>query len=122
MSLQYYHNASCSKSRAALQLLQDAGVVVEQVLYLERAPEVDVVLQLAQKLGVSVHDMVRSNEAEYEHYADLPIDDDQQWAKAIHNHPKLLQRPILVGEVSALICRPPELALTWLAEQGHESA
>ena len=120
MKYRYYHNEACSKSRATLALLEDAGVAVECVRYLEQIPTVNELLALAAQLGVSVHELVRSNEAEYAEFAQLDAGDDAAWAAAIHAQPRLLQRPILLNEVSAVICRPPELAMTWLAQQGHE--
>ncbi len=120
MKYRYYHNEACSKSRAALALLEEAGVAVECVRYLEQIPTMNEILGLAEQLGVSVHELVRSNEAEYAEFAHLDVADDAAWAAAIHAQPRLLQRPILLNDVSAVICRPPELALTWLAQQGHE--
>ena len=122
MKYRYYHNEACSKSRATLALLEDAGVAVECVRYLEQIPTVNELLALAAQLGVSVHELVRSNEAEYAEFAQLDVGDDAAWAAAIHAQPRLLQRPILLNDVSAVICRPPDLALTWLAQQGHERA
>ena len=122
MKYRYYHNEACSKSRAASALLEEVGVTVECVRYLEQIPTVYELLALAAQLGVSVHELVRSNEAEYAEFAHLNVADDAAWAAAIHAQPRLLQRPILSNEVSAVICRPPELALTWLAQQGHERA
>ena len=120
MKYRYYHNEACSKSRSALALLEEAGVAVECVRYLEQIPTVNELLALTGKLGVPVHELVRSNEAEYAEFAHLDVADDAAWAAAIHARPRLLQRPILSNDVSAVICRPPELALTWLAQQGHE--
>ncbi|HRL01616.1 MAG TPA: ArsC/Spx/MgsR family protein [Vitreoscilla sp.] len=120
MKYRYYHNEACSKSRAALALLEEVGVTVECVRYLEQIPTVNELLALTGKLGVPVHELVRSNEAEYAEFSHLDVADDAAWAAAIHAQPRLLQRPILLNDVSAVICRPPELALTWLAQQGHE--
>ncbi|UOO90992.1 arsenate reductase (glutaredoxin) [Vitreoscilla massiliensis] len=122
MKYRYYHNEACSKSRAALALLTAAGVSVECVRYLEQVPTAAEIVGLAQRLAVPVHELVRSNEAEYAEFAHIDVGDDAAWAAAIQAQPRLLQRPILLNDVSAVICRPPELALTWLAQQGHERA
>ena len=58
MKYRYYHNEACSKSRAALALLEEAGVAVECVRYLEQIPTVNELLALAAQLGVSVHELV----------------------------------------------------------------
>lgn len=120
MSLQYYHNPACSKSRQALVLLQDAGYTPDCIHYLKQTPDVDTVLALAQKLAVPVRQLVRDNEAAYAACVQLSDSDDLAWAQAIVAHPILLQRPILVTEHAAVVCRPPEIAVPWLVEQGHE--
>ena len=76
MKYRYYHNEACSKSRAALALLEEAGVAVECVRYLEQIPAVKDLLALAAQLGVPVHKRVRSNEAEYAEFSHFDVADD----------------------------------------------
>lgn len=117
---QYYHNRHCSKSREALALLQEAGVELEVVAYLEQGLSAETVLQLAQALQLPVSALVRASSNEQEAWPHLQDADDVAWAQVLVSHRHLLQRPILVWGDAAVICRPPHLALSWLAEQGHE--
>lgn len=119
---QYYHHPNCSKSREALALLQEAGIDVDIILYLEQVLSQETVLFLAKAVGQPVSALVRSSDNEHESWPHLQDDDDVAWAKVLVEHRHLLQRPILVCGEDAVICRPPSLALTWLAEQGHEQA
>ena len=101
-----------------MALLQDAGVAFECVPYLEQVPNADVIVKMAQKLGMSVHSLVRVSDVEA--LPDLDLANDVAWADFLHQQPQYLQRPILVDEHSAIIARPPELVLAWLAQRGDE--
>jgi len=110
-----YHNPRCSKSRQALQLLQDNGVEPEVVLYLEQPPSKRLLKELLSKLGISVRELLRKGEDEYR---ELGLDDttlgDDVLLDAMHTHPKLIERPIVVSGNRAVIGRPPENVLTLL--------
>lgn len=114
MNLTIYHNPACSKSRRTLEILQEHGLSPNVVLYLQAPPDADTVLSLARMLGVSVAEIMRSNEADFAAItAAVSTDDDAGMAAGIGEHPKALQRPIVVNEDSgkAVIGRPPENVL-----------
>jgi arsenate reductase len=108
-----YHNARCSKSRAACELIintyNSANEPTEIVEYLKQPPTVAQLKQLNAQLGCTVREMIRDTEAEYK---DLQLSDpalsDAQLYEALATHPILLQRPIIVRNGRAVIGRPPE--------------
>lgn len=107
-----YHNPRCSKSRQALALLGDAGITPQVVLYLETPPTVAALQTLVEKLGLTrAHDLLRTKEAEYQQAGLTPDASNQEVLEAIHQFPKLLERPILVVGQRAVIGRPPENVL-----------
>lgn len=111
MSLTIYHNPRCSKSRKTLELIQDAGVSPNIVDYLSEPPSAARILQLAKLLGLTVQELLRRNEADFKGAADLPdLDDNTALAAWVANHPKVLERPIVVddGANRAVMGRPPE--------------
>ena len=111
MSLRIYHNPRCSKSRNTLAIIQDAGIEPTIVRYLDEAPSAAEILDLAQKLGGTVADLLRRGEAEFKNASDLPdLDDDEALAAWVAAHPKVLERPIVVDTASgnAIMGRPPE--------------
>lgn len=110
-----YHNPRCSKSRAALDLLQENGIEPEIVRYLDEPLDAQALRDLTRKLGIRPRELLRSGEDEYRSLglADESVDDDAI-IKAMAAHPRLIQRPILVRGDRAVIGRPPERVLELL--------
>lgn len=111
-----YHNPRCSKSRQALQLLEERGIHPEVILYLETPPTRRQLQELLKKLGIGPRELLRRGEAEYAERnlgaADLA---DAALIDAMVECPKLIERPIVVRGARAVIGRPPENVLELLA-------
>ncbi|TRX75604.1 arsenate reductase (glutaredoxin) [Pseudomonas mangiferae] len=107
-----YHNPRCSKSRAALDLLEARGVTPRVVRYLETPPDADTLKALLAKLGIGARQLLRTGEEDYQTLglAD-PALGDAELIAAMAAHPKLIERPILVVGDRAVIGRPPENVL-----------
>ena len=61
-----YHNPRCSKSRAALALLEEKGVAADVVKYLDTAPDLATLQDMFAKLGIeSVRGMMRTKDDLY---------------------------------------------------------
>ncbi len=108
--LTIYHNPRCSKSRNTLKLIEASGVPFEVVKYLDNPPDVDTLLDIYKKLGEPVTFMLRPKEAQFK-ALELNLNDErthEEWLKIVHEHPILLERPIVVSEDKAIIGRPPE--------------
>jgi arsenate reductase len=117
MALTIYHNPRCSKSRAALALLESAGASPTVVRYLENPPDAARILAIAGLLGVPVAALVRRDEDEYRSAADRPDQsDDVALAAWLARHPRVLVRPIVVDDNGgrAVVGRPPERVATLL--------
>ena len=106
--MKIYHNPRCSKSRQTLALLQENGVKPDVVLYLENNLTADELRELLAKLGITPMQLVRKGEAVWkEKYKVKELSDDQVIEAMIAN-PKLIERPIVVKDQSAVLGRPPE--------------
>lgn len=111
MGLRIYHNPRCSKSRKTLELIQDAGVEPEIVLYLQDVPDAAELRAVASLLGMPLADLLRRGESVFREASDLPdLDDEKALAAWITAHPIVLERPIVVdtGSARAVVGRPPE--------------
>ncbi|WP_298607557.1 arsenate reductase (glutaredoxin) [uncultured Thiothrix sp.] len=107
-----YHNPRCSKSKQALELLEEEGVTPDVINYLNKPPSADKLRELLGMLGIGARGLLRKSEQEY---ADLNLADsslsEDQLIQAMVKHPKLIERPIVVAGGKAVIGRPPEKVL-----------
>lgn len=109
--MKIYHNPRCTKSRQTLALLKENGVDPEIVEYLKTIPTEDDLKRIVDMLGIKPFDLIRKGEAIYkEQYKGLNLNDDE-WIKVMVEHPKLIERPIVIKDHSAVIGRPPENVL-----------
>lgn len=112
-----YHNPRCSKSREALDIVENfaktRGIHLEVVDYQKTPLSLAQLTQLHAQLGGTVWDMVRTNEEEYT-ALNLTGASDDALLSALASHPRLLQRPIAVWQGRALVARPPEQLTPWL--------
>ena len=116
--LTVYHNPKCSKSRAALALLEDRGVRARIVPYLETPPTAAELRAIVAKLGIRPEQLVRKGEDIFRaKYAGKTLS-DAEWIEAMVRDPILIERPIIVRGTRAVIGRPPENALTLLPGDG----
>jgi len=115
-----YHNPRCSKSRAALELLRARGIVPRVVHYLETPPTVAEIEQLLALLRIEPRALMRTGEAVYDELGLARVADRSALISALHAHPILIERPIVVTSAAApdgqqsrraVIGRPPERVL-----------
>lgn len=110
--IRIYHNPRCSKSRETLALLQEQGIEPTVVEYLKDTPTANELAELLQKLGVQARQLMRSKEDEYKTLGlDNPELSEDQLINTMVEHPKLIERPIVVAGNQARIGRPPHLVL-----------
>jgi arsenate reductase (glutaredoxin) len=111
-SLRIYHNPRCSKSRAALALLRERGLEPEIVEYLKTPPDEATLKAVLDQLGIRPRDLLRTGEAEYRELGlDDPAVSDARLLRAMVEHPKLMERPIVLHAGKARVGRPPERVL-----------
>lgn len=108
MTIRIYHNPRCSKSRQTLELIEQAGITPEILLYLETAPGAQELHDLLRKLGISAHELLRKKEAEYSEAGLSPDSSEAEVIAAMVKYPKLIERPIVVKGDRAVLGRPPE--------------
>jgi len=110
-----FHNPRCSKSRQTLALIEASGVQPNIVLYLETHLAKTDIKELLTKLDMKVREIIRKGEDAYKenNLKDTSLSDDELM-QAIADHPKLLERPIVVNGNKAIMGRPPENVLALL--------
>jgi len=110
MKATIYHNPRCSKSRATYQILEEAGLEIEEIRYLENPPTVEVLDQLCQAMNVEPLAITRTKEALFKELG-LSQNDERsraEWLEILVQHPRLIERPIVKIGHKVAIGRPPE--------------
>lgn len=106
--MKIYHNTQCSKSCAALELLQQNGITPQVVEYLKETPTRDELTSLLAMLNLAPLQLIRTQEPLFqEKFATLTLT-NEEWIGIMIQHPELIERPIVVKDGKAVIARPVE--------------
>jgi arsenate reductase len=112
-----WHNPSCGTSRNTLALLRERGIEPEVVQYLKTPPDRDTLKQVIRATGQPVRALLRSKE---KLCAELGLDNaaisDDELLDAMLAHPVLINRPVLISDKGARLCRPVDKALEVLPD------
>lgn len=103
-----WHNPRCSKSRAAVTLLEDRGVEVNIIRYLDTPPSKEMLKDVLKMLGISARELMRTKE---DIYKTLNLKDEfveEKLIEAMVANPRLIERPIVIKDAKAAIGRPIE--------------
>ncbi len=115
MTVEIYHNPRCSKSRQTLKLLEERGIEPTVIKYLETPPDQETLSRILDLLGLEPRELMRRKEKEYK---ELGLDDPslgrEQLIRAMVEHPRLIERPIVIKDGKAALGRPPEKVLELL--------
>jgi len=105
---QIYHNPRCGKSREMLKILHERGDNVIIVEYLKNCPSFDQIKDILNKLGIPAIDLIRKNETIFKENYEGKNLSENDWIKAMVDHPILIERPIVIKQNKAIIGRPAE--------------
>ena len=116
MTVTIYHNPNCGTSRNTLELIRQSGETPEVIEYLLTPPTRATLLALLAGMGMAPRELLREKGTPY---LALGLDNqrltDEQLIDAMMAHPILINRPIVVTEKGAALCRPSEKVLALLA-------
>ncbi|WP_198329848.1 arsenate reductase (glutaredoxin) [Psychrobacter cibarius] len=104
-----FHNPKCGTSRNTLAIMKASGENPEVIEYLKTPPSRDYLVELLAKINLSPRELLRSKEPVND---ELGLDNselsDDQIIDAMIAHPILINRPIVVTNKGAALCRPSE--------------
>lgn len=111
--MEIWINPACSKCRSAISLLDAESAEYTVRRYLEDAPTEDEIRDVLDRLGLEPWDITRTQEAVAKELGlkSWARDDSArgQWIKALAEHPKLIQRPIITADDgTAVVARTEE--------------
>ena len=108
------HNPRCSKSREALKIVEENGINAEIVKYLETPPTKEEIKELLKMLDINARDLMRTKEDVYKELHLKDIRDEEKLIEAMAEHPRLIERPIIIKDGKAIIGRPPSKIVDFL--------
>ena len=103
-----WHNPRCSKSRNAVALLEEKGVEVEVIKYLDAPPSKEELVEMLKMLGIGARELMRTKENIYKELNLKEVTDEDKLIEAMAENPKLIERPIVIKDGKAAIGRPIE--------------
>ena len=120
MSITIYHNPNCGTSRNTLAMIRSSGEEPEVIEYLKTPPGREKLVELIKATGLTVREVLRKKGTPYE---ELELDDpkwtDDQLIDFMVKHPILMNRPIVVTPLGAVLSRPSEKVLEVLPNAGQ---
>jgi arsenate reductase len=114
--LEIFHNPSCSKSRGALQILAERGIDADVTEYLKAPPDRATLERIVDAIVDAPAALVRKDA----HFKELGLDaadfvTKDQVVTLLLEHPKLMERPVVIVDGRGVIARPPEKLLELIA-------
>ncbi|MDT8339508.1 MAG: arsenate reductase (glutaredoxin) [Sulfurimonas sp.] len=106
--IKIWHNPKCSKSREAMEILQEKKCDAEVIKYLEESPNEDQIKSILKMLDIAPRELMRIKEDIYKELNLKEELDDSALISAMAKHPKLIERPIIIKGERAIIGRPTE--------------
>ena len=111
-----FHNPKCGTSRNTLAIMQASGENPEVVEYIKTPPSREYLVELLAKMQRAPRELLRSKESINDELGlDNPAVSDDEIIDAMIAHPILINRPIVVTDKGAALCRPSERVFTLLA-------
>ncbi|HEY1382025.1 MAG TPA: arsenate reductase (glutaredoxin) [Dongiaceae bacterium] len=108
MAVTIYHNPNCSTSRKVLGWLKDKGLKPQVIEYLKTPPSAAELKRILKQMDARPHDILRRKGEAYEALGDAgKLSADALIGKMLEE-PVLIERPIVVTDKGAVLCRPPE--------------
>ena len=104
-----FHNPNCGTSRNTLAIMKASGEQPNVIEYLKTPPTREYLLELLALMKISPRELLRRKGTPYDELGlDNPALSDDELINAMMAHPILINRPIVVTDKGASLCRPSE--------------
>jgi arsenate reductase len=111
-----YHNQACSKSRGALEILNQRGVDADVVKYLDTPPDRATLERILDAIDDEPIALVRTGDQKFKDagYTKADVATRAQVIDVLLKHPEVMERPVVFVGSRAVIARPSERVLELL--------
>lgn len=115
MQVTIYHNPACGTSRNTLALIRHFGITPVVIDYQKTPPSRGRLAAILATAGISPRRTLRIKGTPY---AELGLDgaSDDALLEAMVAHPILINRPLVVTDTAAALCRPSDIVLDLLPD------
>ncbi|MEX0932777.1 MAG: ArsC/Spx/MgsR family protein [Candidatus Pacearchaeota archaeon] len=103
--IKIYYNPACSKCRNARSFFDEKGVEYEIYEYLEKGLSIEELRKILDLGNLDAKEIARINDEEYREFSEGKDLSEDEVLGLISKNPRLLQRPIIVGEDFAIVAR-----------------
>src|SRR5712692_10346990 len=116
MAVTIFHNQACSKSRGALEILEERGVSHDVVRYLDTPPDRTTLERILDAIPDEPQALVRTDDPKFKALgvAKSDVTSREQVIELLLAHPEVMQRPVVFVGDRAVIARPSEKVLELL--------
>ncbi len=95
-----------------MQILKDRGVDVQIIDYMKNPLNEEELREISEKLKLPPGEFIRRKEKIFKELAlKEKLDNDNELFRQMAEHPRLIDRPIVVSGNKAILCKPPEKIL-----------
>ena len=109
MDITIYHNPACGTSLKVVARLHESGHQPHIIEYLKTPPSRDELAELLKSMAISPRELLRVKEEEYVKLGAAGDKlSDEKIIDLIHQHPILMNRPIVKTPLGTRLCRPAE--------------
>lgn len=109
MTVTIWHNPNCSTSRKVLGEIRARGIEPTVVHYVDNPPSARDIKAILRQTGLTPRELVRRKGTPYEELGlDNPKISDAALIASMHEHPILIERPVVITQKGARLCRPAE--------------
>jgi arsenate reductase (glutaredoxin) len=109
MTVTIWHNPKCATSRRVLALIRAAGIEPEIVDYVKAPPSAAAIRSALAAMAMKPRDLLRRRGTPYDELGlGNPALSDAALIAAMHAHPILIERPVVMSRKGTRLCRPAE--------------
>lgn len=107
-----YYKSNCATSLTALRLLKKKSKEpVQKIEYLVNVPTADELKAILQMLGMRAAEFIRRKEPLFKAQYEGKEFSEDEWIQIMLDNPILIDRPIVIKDGKAILCRPSEKVL-----------
>jgi len=110
--IQILYKPNCATSISTLQLLKkNSKEEIEKIEYLVDVPSEKELKEILKLLGMKASEFIRKKEPLFKEKFEGKKFSESEWINVMRENPILIDRPVVIKDGKAILCRPSEKVL-----------